>query len=92
MPKPGEIYRGRDFDGITAWEVLVLQVSPDDTIFYAICFENDVDLNILTASLSTFISLYSRTPREFPCPQPKASFFKTFWQGLRRFFSAAGPR
>lgn len=88
LPRPGEIWKGRDLDGITEYEILILSTG-DSNVTYAFAYRDSSFISEHSASLSIFLALYS--PRSTPCPS-QVSPSKTSWlKRLRCFFVSGKP-
>ena len=88
LPRPGEIWKGRDLDGITEYEILILSTG-DSNVTYAFAYRDSSFISEHSASLSIFLALYS--PRSTPCPS-QVSPSKTSWlKRLRSFFVSGKP-
>lgn len=88
MPHPakGQIWRGRDYDGFTEYEVLILDIDEDKKeVHYVVVYEEGPMWTFRTP-ITFFISIYSpRRNSQCPIPSPRSS--QTFWQKLWCFFS-----
>ena len=85
FPKEGEIWKGRDLDGITEYEILIISVGPN-SVTYGFAREDSSFVSRHTCSLSIFLALYSRKWKE-PLPCALTSESKTSW--LRRLLSSS---
>jgi len=86
LPRPGEIWKGRDLDGITEYEILILSTG-DSNVTYAFAYRDSSFISEHSASISIFLALYS--PRSKPCPS-QVSPSKTSWLKRLRSFFASG--
>lgn len=83
--KVGQIWKGKDFDGITEYEILITGLDPL-FVHYILAVEERTPVR-LKCSRSDFLLVYT-TPR--PSWTKPSSSSKTLWQELRAFFSRLG--
>lgn len=79
--KIGQIWKGKDFDGITEYEVLITDLDPL-FVHYILAVEGLSPVR-LKCSRSDFLLVYTTLRPSWTQP---SSSSKTLWQKLRAFF------
>lgn len=88
----GQIWKGRDHDGVNEYEILITRLTSLH-VEYAIALPYSDQIVTRRCRRDTFLLIYTYLPPESwtPYTPPQSSFsFKTLWQKLRGFFTKRG--